>query len=150
MIDAPGRLAEHNGAVPGALERWRRSDPNDAQEERVFLTGIDRDEAGSLLRDVLIASGFDIGRVEPAEVHASLDVPRTLRMRLTALAWTAFNVGTGSFETTVPAKVQRLVAELEVGAGGTVVRLRGTRYGFQRVLPKIRRLEGDSTARARA
>ena len=63
-------------------------------------------------------------------------------MRLTSMAWSAFNLGTGSYETTVPERVHPVVAELEVGAGGTVVRLRGTRYGVQRVLPQIKRLEG--------
>ena len=90
------------------------------------------------------------GALTSAELHASLDVPRTWRMRLTSLAWTAINVGTGTYDTTVPAKVHRLAAELEVGAGGTVVRLHGTRYGLRRVLPQIRRLEGGASTPTRA
>ena len=116
----------------------------------MFLNGVDRGDAGLLLRDLLVASGFEVARVEPSELHGSLDVPRSWRMRLTSLAWTAFNVGTGTYDTTVPAKVHWLAVGLEVGAGGTVVRLHGTRYGLRRVLPQIRRLEGGGSTPTRA
>jgi len=127
-----------------------RAAPNAADEARVFLRGVDREDAGVRVRELLAASGFAVERAEAAELQASLEVPRSGRMRLTSMAWMAFNVGTGTYQTTVPERVQRLVVELAVGEGGTVVRLRGTRYGVQRVLPELKELEGDPPTSTRA
>jgi len=153
MID---RLIGQDARVPDLLTlaarsgRWLLADPNAAEEARVFLRGVDREDAGVHVRELLVDSGFVVERTEVAEIRASLQVPHSGRMRLTTMAWTVFNVGTGTYETTVPWKVQRLVVELTVGAGGTVVRLRGTRYGVQRVLPKLTALEADPPTSPRA